>query len=63
MDDENVDPGEMQATFQSLTAEADLLLQKSSLLKASVVYTKALDLKPFDKNTLVKRAKCFILMG
>jgi tetratricopeptide repeat protein 25 len=61
--EEEEDFTEQSASFQSLTAEGDLLFQKSSLLKASLIYSRALDLKPFDKNILVKRSKCYILMG
>jgi tetratricopeptide (TPR) repeat protein len=51
------------ATFQTLSAEGDLLLQRGSLHEAIDIYTKALLIRPTDKHCLVSRSKCYIQIG
>ncbi|KAL2919314.1 hypothetical protein HK105_200957 [Polyrhizophydium stewartii] len=51
------------ATFQTLSAEGDLLLQKGSFHEAIEVYTRALALRPQDKHCLVCRSRCYIQIG
>lgn len=51
------------ATFQSLSAEGDLLLQKGAFHEAIQIYTKAIEIKPSDKHCLVARSRCYIQIG
>lgn len=50
-------------TFQSISAEADLHLQRRCPHEAILGYTKALELRPEDKHCLIQRARCWILVG
>lgn len=51
------------ATFQTLSSEGDLLLQRGSFHEAIDVYSKALSLRAQDKHCLVCRSKCYIQIG
>ncbi|KAI8905150.1 hypothetical protein EDD86DRAFT_212326 [Gorgonomyces haynaldii] len=57
------DPESIVATFQTLAAEGDLLLQRGSYHEAIDVYTKALEIRPDDKHSLVCRGRCYIQIG
>eukprot|EP00842_Homolaphlyctis_polyrhiza_P006418 jgi/Hompol1/6778/HPOL_000934-RA len=62
-DEEDGMPENPIATFQTLSAEGDLLLQKGSFHEAIDVYTRALLLRPQDKHCLVCRSRCYIQIG
>lgn len=49
--------------FQSLAAEGDLLLQRSSYLSAIHAYTLALELQPASPACLIARSRCYVLIG
>ncbi|KAI9203623.1 uncharacterized protein BJ171DRAFT_623115 [Polychytrium aggregatum] len=51
------------SSFQSHAAEGDILAKQGDYRKAIEAYTKALTLKPTEKNGLVARSKCFLLLG
>ncbi|KXS11428.1 TPR-like protein [Gonapodya prolifera JEL478] len=51
------------SSFQSLSAEADILFKQGDLGKAIEAFSKALELRPGDKATLVARSRCFLQMG
>ncbi|KAJ8329109.1 hypothetical protein QVD99_004819 [Batrachochytrium dendrobatidis] len=51
------------ATFQALSAEGDLLLQKGAFQESIEVYTRALAIRPTDKHCLVCRSRCYIQIG
>ncbi|KAJ1554500.1 Tetratricopeptide repeat protein 25 [Cladochytrium tenue] len=62
-DEASVD-GEAPATsFQSFVAEGDILAKQGDFKKAVEAFTKALALRPTDKNGLVARSKCFLQLG
>ncbi|KAJ3127307.1 eukaryotic translation initiation factor 3 subunit A [Nowakowskiella sp. JEL0407] len=61
-DTESVD-GEPVSSFQSYTAEGDNLAKQGDYQKAIEAYTKALTLRPMQKNCLVSRSKCHLLLG
>jgi tetratricopeptide (TPR) repeat protein len=61
--EEQPNPETLIATFQSLSAEGDLLLQKGSFHEAIKIFTKALEIRPTDKHCLVQRARCYIQVG
>ncbi|KAI8900595.1 hypothetical protein BC833DRAFT_523307 [Globomyces pollinis-pini] len=63
MDEEVINPETLIATFQSLSAEGDLLLQKGAFGEAIQIYTKAIEIRPTDKHCLVCRARCYIQIG
>ena len=50
-------------SFQTLSAEGDLLLQRGCLHEAIDIYSKALAIRPTDKHCLVSRSKCYIQIG
>lgn len=60
---ETISPEALNATFHTLSAEADLLLQKGSFHEAMEIYTKALEIRPDDKHCLVSRSRCYIQIG
>ncbi|KAJ3308171.1 Tetratricopeptide repeat protein 25 [Blyttiomyces sp. JEL0837] len=60
-DEEN--PENLVATFQTLSAEGDLLAQKGSFVESIDVFTRALNIRPTDKHCLVARSKCYIQVG
>ncbi|KAJ1549133.1 Tetratricopeptide repeat protein 25, partial [Nowakowskiella sp. JEL0078] len=63
-DPENPENGiNLISAFQTLSAEADLLLQRKNFQEAIEVYTKALGIRPGDKHCLVSRSRCFIQIG
>ncbi|XP_017778152.1 PREDICTED: tetratricopeptide repeat protein 25 isoform X1 [Nicrophorus vespilloides] len=43
--------------------EANCHAKSGNLLKAVFAYTKALELNPVEKNALVARSKCYIMLG
>jgi tetratricopeptide repeat protein 25 len=51
------------STFQSLFAEGDSLCKQGDYRKACDAFSKALSLKPGEKNALIARSKCFLLLG
>lgn len=54
---------EIVSSFASYAAEGDGLAKQGKFLKAIEAYTKALVLRPEDKNALVARSKCFLQLG
>jgi tetratricopeptide (TPR) repeat protein len=60
-DEEN--PENLVATFQTLSAEGDLLAQRGSFAESIQVFTRALNIRPGDKHCLVSRSKCYIQVG
>ncbi|KAJ3313643.1 Tetratricopeptide repeat protein 25 [Boothiomyces sp. JEL0838] len=63
MEEEKENPEALIATFQSLSAEGDLLLQRGAFHEAIQIYTKAIEIRPTDKHCLVARARCYIQIG
>lgn len=51
------------SSFQTYGAEGDILAKQGSYEKAIESYTKALTLRPGEKNCLVFRSKCYLLLG
>jgi len=51
------------SSFQTYGAEGDILAKQASFEKAIESYTKALQLRPGEKNCLVFRSKCYLLLG
>ncbi len=51
------------SSFQSLAAESDTLAKQGDFAKAVEGYTKALALRPMDKNALVARSRCQLKLG
>lgn len=51
------------SSFQSYAAEGDILAKQGDYRKAIDAYSKALTLRPTDKNCLVSRSKCFLQLG
>ncbi|KAI9337886.1 hypothetical protein DFJ73DRAFT_798360 [Zopfochytrium polystomum] len=63
-DDEDASEVEMPvSSFQSYAAEGDILAKQGDFKKAIEAYTKALALRPSDKNGLVARSKCYLQLG
>ncbi|KAJ3413865.1 Tetratricopeptide repeat protein 25 [Chytridiales sp. JEL 0842] len=60
---EETNPDSVVGTFQTLSAEGDLLAQRGSFQEAIEVFTRALTLRPGDKHCLVSRSKCHIQVG
>ncbi|KAJ3215201.1 Tetratricopeptide repeat protein 25 [Clydaea vesicula] len=56
-------PEEIMATFVSLAAEGDLYGQRGFFVEAIESYTRALSLRPEDKNCLVSRSRCHLQVG
>ncbi|KAJ3124217.1 Tetratricopeptide repeat protein 25 [Physocladia obscura] len=56
-------PHEPVSSFQSLFAEGDILAKQGGFYKAIEAYTKALELRPGEKNCLVARSKCNLQLG
>lgn len=56
-------PEEIMANFVSLAAEGELLAQKGNFTEAIEFYTRALNLKPFEKHCLVARSRCHLQSG
>ncbi|XP_066498266.1 outer dynein arm-docking complex subunit 4 [Hoplias malabaricus] len=52
-----------KSTFSTYMAEGDQLFHKGEYAKAIESYSTALILQPDDKNCLVARSKCFVIMG
>ncbi|XP_034047088.1 tetratricopeptide repeat protein 25 [Thalassophryne amazonica] len=52
-----------KSSFATYISEGDRLFLKKNYVKAIDSYSKALTLKPDDKNCLVSRSKCFLDMG
>jgi tetratricopeptide (TPR) repeat protein len=50
-------------SFQSLAAEGDTLAKQGEYRKAIEAYTKALALRPREKNALVARSRCWLKLG
>ena len=57
------DEGGPVSSFQSYAAEGDILAKQGDFRKSIAAYTKALNLRPNDKNALVARSKCHLLLG
>ncbi|KAJ3086050.1 Tetratricopeptide repeat protein 25 [Quaeritorhiza haematococci] len=51
------------SSFQSYAAEGDLLAKQGDYRKAIEAYTKALNMRPSEKNVLVSRSKCHLQLG
>ncbi|KAL7754172.1 hypothetical protein RI367_000153 [Sorochytrium milnesiophthora] len=51
------------SSFQSLSAEGDILSKQSDYRKAVEAYSKALNMRPTDKNCLVARSRCYLQLG
>lgn len=51
------------SSFQTHSAEGDILAKQGDYRKAIDAYTKALRQRPNDKNCLVSRGKCHLLLG
>ncbi|KAI8924809.1 hypothetical protein BC831DRAFT_463705 [Entophlyctis helioformis] len=51
------------SSFQSYAAEGDILAKQGDYRKAIEAYSKALTLRPMEKNALVARSKCYLQLG
>ncbi|KAJ3364379.1 Tetratricopeptide repeat protein 25 [Allomyces javanicus] len=51
------------SSFQSYAAEGDILAKQGEFRKAIEAYTKALNMRPTEKNCLVARSKCYLQLG
>lgn len=51
------------SSFQSYAAEGDILAKQGDYKKAIEAYSKALTLRPTEKNCLVSRSKCYLQLG
>ncbi|KAI8897492.1 hypothetical protein BC833DRAFT_593549 [Globomyces pollinis-pini] len=51
------------SSFQSYAAEGDILAKQGNYQKAIDAYSKALLLRPLEKNVLVARSKCYLQLG
>ncbi|KAJ3325079.1 Tetratricopeptide repeat protein 25, partial [Gonapodya sp. JEL0774] len=51
------------SSFQSLQAEAENLFKLGEFPKSIEAFSKALELRPGDKATLVARSRCFLQIG
>lgn len=51
------------SSFITYVAEGEQLYQKAEYMKAIECYNTALILQPSDKNCLVSRAKCYLMLG
>ena len=58
-DDEKVQRG----TFEGFKSEGDSLRKRKEIKKAIEAYNIALEMKPGDKETLVSRARCYLVEG
>ncbi|KAJ3274776.1 Tetratricopeptide repeat protein 25 [Terramyces sp. JEL0728] len=54
---------EIISSFQSYAAEGDILAKQGNYQKSIEAYSKALHLRPLDKNALVARSKCYLQLG
>ncbi|KAJ3028485.1 Tetratricopeptide repeat protein 25, partial [Rhizophlyctis rosea] len=64
VDDTGSEAGDPRvSSFQSLAAEGDILAKQGDYRKAIDAYSKALNLRPNDKNGLVARSKCHLQLG
>jgi tetratricopeptide (TPR) repeat protein len=54
---------ELMSAFVTLAAEGDLFAQKAHYSEAIEAYTRALNLRSTDKNVLVSRSRCLLLIG
>jgi tetratricopeptide (TPR) repeat protein len=61
--EEDLNPENAIAKFQTLSAEGDLLLQRNTIHTAIVIFTKALEIRPTDKHCLVQRSRCYLIIG
>lgn len=57
------DEGGPVSSFQSYAAEGDILAKQGDYRKSIEAYTKALTLRPGEKNCLVCRSKCHLQLG
>lgn len=54
---------EVMSNFVTFAAEGDLHAQKANYSEAIEAYTRALNLRANDKNVLVSRSRCLLLVG
>ncbi|XP_029109782.1 outer dynein arm-docking complex subunit 4 [Scleropages formosus] len=52
-----------KGTFATYMHAGDQFFYKGEYVKAIKTYTKALTLQPNDKNSLVARSKCYVMLG
>eukprot|EP00002_Diphylleia_rotans_P000383 TRINITY_DN101_c0_g2_i7.p1 TRINITY_DN101_c0_g2~~TRINITY_DN101_c0_g2_i7.p1 ORF type:complete len:700 (-),score=154.52 TRINITY_DN101_c0_g2_i7:426-2525(-) len=58
-----ISPQMQSLTFNSLSAEGDMLLKNANYERAVQSFSKALEYRPGDRGTLVSRSRCYMLMG